>query len=145
MHRGLKYTPSAVIMNHGLHQDSESLTDLKSELSLLIHQTEETFRKYRTVYILHSPTFFNKSAPTYHSLISRLTVDYSNTAVVSALPQWNALNGRYLDMYNLSKQLHHVPGCPRTDGIHFNYWCNYQALGVQWDFNWLRYLGVITS
>ena len=134
------YHPSAVIMNMGLHDLNGYVGD---QLQELMKMTDEFHNKYNTMYIMHSPSHVMYTASEYHGNFTPANIERVIDTVSAALPSWKAVNSRYLDIWNLTRAMHMIPKCSRPDGVHFAPICVYQALVTQWDFNWLKYLGVI--
>ena len=95
------------------------------------------------MYIMHSPSHVWYGAPEYHGNFTEEHIGKIISMVKAALPTWQAVNSRYLDVWNLTKALHTINRCSRPDGVHFEARCGYQIIVTQWDFNWLKYLGVI--
>tara|TARA_A100001015_G_scaffold297146_1_gene378297 strand:+ start:1425 stop:1709 length:285 start_codon:yes stop_codon:yes gene_type:complete len=63
------------------------------------------------------------------------------------LPDWQAVNGRYIDLFSLTERLHKLTSFNHQscshDGVHIIHECNYRALVTQWDFNFIKMMGII--
>ena len=134
--------PSAIIMNMALHEH----TDSDRGLDNLIEETNKVYDSYGTYFIMHSGTFVNDTIQaTYpNSSVMEKHVKYIDGLVRRRLLDWRAVGGRYLNLHELSHNLHKAK-CATQDGIHLKSKCNYQAFVIQWDFNWLNYGHVIKT
>lgn len=113
-------------------------------VDFLMNMTNRIQDEFNTYFILHSPSAVNKSLVDAHPG-NRLSNDFIESQILTTqkkLHSWNAIGGRYLDLYNITKHLHAL-SCSK-DGVHILYFCNYRALTTQWDFNWLVSSGVVS-
>ena len=134
------FHPQAMILNMALHEHQYSDLGLQD----LISATNAAYDKHGTYFLMHSGTFVNDTVQSSmpNSSVQEKHVRYIDGLVRSMLPIWYSLQNRYLNIHTLSRNLH-LAKCGTNDGIHLSSKCNYQALVIQWDFNWLNYGRVI--
>ena len=139
----LPIRPDAVLMNMGLHMEKAF-----SGIPLMMNAIDYAYAmsSESTKFIYHSPTHIKLDAEkiklgnpkAYSESVNKFGRIAKQALVVS-----DAIGKKYLDYESLSQGLQNISGCTQPDGIHYCRWCSYEAIGTQWDFNWLMYLGVI--
>lgn len=136
-----KTRPDAFVFNMGTHEYGRPL---------------ERIAPYVNGF-LKAASYYVKTAPAYIILHSATSVLYPNDAERNRLlnpiiQQYNSFisnmvkgapNLQYLDLWGYDLAMSALPGCKRDDGVHFEKICNYQALYLQWDMNWLMAMGLI--
>ena len=134
--------PDAFIFNMGSHEYNRPLERIQPFVRAFL-KAGESYASSGPVQML------------FHSATSVLYADHKRTEELNPIiQQYNSFVAnllsearfiKYLDFWNYDISMSAVHGCKRDDGVHFERQCNYQPILVQWDFNWLAYMGVIVS
>ena len=152
-----EYFPSAVIMNMGLHVFNDPDPQIRKNMEKFIDIVDDGSAPIR--YIMHSATAVRENNCDM-PLCRNENIEQFNIIARKMLPKIHRFEA-YLNLFNYSKNLLELDGyadtcrqakvskkechCKRADGIHFERVCNYAPLMTQWDFNWLRELGVFIT
>ena len=135
--------PTVMIMNMALHSSQDDVEEVvEEELQDFISLTNDLYDDLGVRMLYHSPTYVKEDMQEKLENKNILAID---RLLRDSLEKWRAVDDRYLDIYNYTRSLANVPHCGRPDGIHFEGWCNYQAMVTQLDFNWLESMGIIET
>ena len=150
-----KYYPQVMITNIGMHNFQVGGEDIEKEFNDFVRFTDSGSAPIK--YIMHSTTpVREKFSEPYINGNNDEIVRY-NSIIQTLFKSWEK-GEIYLDFYEYALDLQEsqasvdvcleltgrrVCDCKRPDGIHFYRWCNYAPILYQWDFNWIKKLGLI--
>ena len=95
-------------MNIGLHEPSFYTS--RTDLPKLVDTTNKLSERFGTKFIIHSPTFVNETVIAgKHNIFNNVSL-YQMSLARELIPNWTAVSGIYLNVFNITKKLHGMNG-----------------------------------